>query len=128
MEHHDKFQVAFSEGQPAGMKPLKIDLKTDARPIWVKLRNYSKKQRYFFSKFTEALIHCGMTYPIPTSTCSSAPLVVRKPGPAKFRFTVDLRPVNNFTLKKQYPMPNLENELAKIHKAYFFATFDLSHV
>lgn len=44
---------------------------------------------------------------------------------ARFRFTVDLRPVNKFTVKHQYPMPNLE--LTKVSDSQYYATFDLSH-
>lgn len=32
-------------------------------------------------------------------------------GPVEISFPVDLRPVNRFTIKHQFPMPNLEQEL-----------------
>lgn len=44
-----------------------------------------------------------------------------------FRSTVDLQPVSRFTVKHQYPIPNIEQELCKLSSACFFATFDLSH-
>ncbi len=43
-------------------------------------------------------------------------------GRKKFRFTVDLRPVNKFTMKHQYPMPNLEHELSRLTGKKHFAT------
>lgn len=39
------------------------------------------------------------------------PSLVPKPG-AKFRFTVDLRPVNWYTVQHHFPMPNLEHSEA----------------
>lgn len=50
-----------------------------------------------------------------------------KPGPAKFLLTVDLRPVNRFTVKHQLLMLNIEQELTKRARANYFAKFDLSH-
>jgi transposase InsO family protein len=125
--HVDIFRTTFSSGPPAKLKPLKIQLTPDARPTRVKLRNYSKEQQEFLSKFVATLIATGMAYSNPTSPWACAPLLVPKPGAAKFRFTVDLRPVNRFTVRHQYPMPNIENELTKLGSSRFFATFDLSH-
>ena len=85
------------------------------------------EQREFLQNFVQDLVRTGMAYANPTSPWASAPLIVPKPGPARFRFTVDLRPVNEFTVKHQYPMPNIEQELAKLSNSKFFATFDLSH-
>lgn len=44
---------------------------------------------------------------ISTSPVTGALLFVSKPGLAKFKFTVDLRPVRRFTVRHQFPMPNL---------------------
>ena len=68
-----------------------------------------------------------MAYPNPTSKWAAAPLLVPKPGPAKFRFTFDLRPVNKYTEAHQFPMPVIEPELTKLDKSCYFATLDLSH-
>ena len=67
-----------------------------------------------------------MVYPNPTSPWASAPLLVPKP-PDTFRFTVDLRGVNKYTVKHQYPMPNLEQELTKVGRSKFYAEFDVNN-
>lgn len=121
------FFIGLSGGPPAKLKPLEIELAPDAKPIKVKLRKYSQEQKCFLSNFVSELMEKGMLYPNPTAAWAAAPLLVPKPGPAKFRFTVDLRPVNKYTLKHQYPMPNIEFELHRLTKATCFATFDLSH-
>lgn len=41
------------------------------------------------------------------------PLIVAKPGPAQFHFTVDHSPVNSFTVKSQFPVTNVEQEETK---------------
>lgn len=120
------FSRFFLQRSGANIKPLKIDLTVDSLPTRVNLCNYSKEQQEFIAQFTKNLIRCDMAYSNPTASWASVPLLVRKPGPANFRFTVDLRPINKFTVKQQYPMPNLENELTKLNKASCFAKFDLS--
>lgn len=54
-------------------------------------------------------------------------MVVPKPGSAKFRFTVDLRPVNLYTVRYHFPMLNVEQGLIKLADSKYYATFDLSH-
>lgn len=125
--HMDIFRTSFSSGPPAGFPPLKIDLAPNAVPVLVRLRNYSQAQRNFLSRTVSKLVKCGMAYPNPTSPWASAPLLVAKPGPAEFRFTVDLRPVNCFTIKHQFPMPNIEQELSKTADSECFSNFEMSH-
>jgi len=121
------FRTSLSAGPPARIRPLKIELTPQAEPVKVRLRNYSREQREFLSDFVEKLVRSGMAYPNPTSRWACAPLLVAKTGPVPFRFTVDLRPVNSFTVKHQFPIPNLEHELTKLTGSRYFATFDLSH-
>ena len=121
------FCTTFSGGPPADIKPLKIDLTPDRRPVPVKLRNYSQEQREFLKKFVADLLSCGMVYANPTSSWVCAPLLVPMDGPARFRFTVDLRPVNKFTVKKWFLMPNIDQKLYTVGVSKYFAKFDLSH-
>lgn len=121
------FCTTSSDGPPAAVKPLKINLASDVRPVRVKLRNYSQEQRKFLKKMVADFIKCKMVYLNPFPTWACAPLLVPKSGPAKFRFTVDLRPVNKFTLKHGYLMPNVEQELQSITGSKVYAKFDLSH-
>ena len=126
-KHKDVFRISFSSGPPARIRPLRIELTPNAQPVRVRLRNYSQEQKEFLSEMVAKLVRHGMAYANPTSAWACAPLVVHKPGPTKFRFTVDLRPINKFTVKHQYPMPNLEQELTTLSNSRFYATFDLSH-
>ena len=44
-----------------------------------------------------------------------------------YRMTVDLRPINNATIKDDRPMPNMETMLLDVQKAHFFAQMDMTH-
>ena len=126
-DHKDIFCLGISASPPANFTPLRIDLEPEAKPIKVRLRNYSEAQRSFLKQFVSHLIEYGMAYANPTAKWASAPLLVPKPSdPSNFRFTVDLRLVNKFTTKHQFPMPNVEQELMKLKDSRCFANFDLS--
>lgn len=113
---HEAFRVAFSSGPPEKMTPLKIDLTSDATPVKVRLRNYSVEQREFLQSTVENLTDAGVVYPNHSTCWASAPLLVAKPGPAKFRFKVDLSSVNRYTCLHNFPMPHLGQELTKISR------------
>lgn len=98
-DHLDVFRTTFSSSPSATVSPLKIELVSYAKPQRVCPRNYSQEQRTFLSNFVSNLVKNGMAYANPSSPWACAPLLVPKPGPDKFWFTVDLRSVNRFTVK-----------------------------
>lgn len=57
-------------------------------------------------------------------TCAS--LIVTKAGQLKWRFTVDLRPINWSSNLFQFPMPRVEIELSKTAWSSFFENSDCS--
>lgn len=126
-EYEDVFHLNLTNGTPAYIALLKISLTKDAKPIRAKLRKYNPEQAVFLETFVGKLEAKGHVYSNPTSRWASCPLIVPKPGPSKFRFTVDFRAVNNCTEKFAYPMPILEHELTKLSKSTCYANFDLSH-
>ena len=126
-EFTDIWSTSLQAGPPAILPPLVIRLKPDAVPVRVRLRRYSQEQRDFLALFVKTLEEAGMVYRNPSAAWCSAPLLVPKPGPAQFRFTVDLRPVNRQTIPCSWPMPHVESELSRLQSSKFFATFDLSH-
>lgn len=50
-----------------------------------------------------------------------------KDGPPWWRFTVDLRPVNYYTVRHQFAMQILELELPKLAPSKCYANFDFTH-
>lgn len=56
----------------------------------------------------------------PTERWASAPFLVPKPGPSKFRFSVDLRLVNRYTKPQNFPMLKLNTELMKLSGSKVF--------
>jgi hypothetical protein len=126
-EFKDIWRVSLGDGTPAKLPPLVVRLKPDAKPVRVKVRRYSMKQSAFLRTFVDDLVQRGLAFRITSSAWCSASLLVPKQVPSKFRFTVDLRPVNKQTVPVSWPMPHLESELAKLQGSTCFDTFDLSH-
>lgn len=91
----------------------------------MRLPNYSQEQRAFLAHIVALLVTAAIDYFNPNATWAYEPPLVPKEDPAMFRFTVDLRPANLFTLKHQFPMPYLEQELEKLTYSPFFSIFDL---
>lgn len=121
-EHINIFRTSLSSGPQSKVKPFKIVLTKGVKPTRVRLLKYSQEQRAFLDKFASDLGHTGMVYANPTSIWVSAPLIVPKTGPAKIRFTADLRPINKYTVRSQHPMPDIEQELLKLAGSNYFAT------
>lgn len=86
-----------------------------------------KSKNISWPAFGKQLEEAGMAYFNPSVTWAGAPLLVPKSGPALFRFTVGLRPVNHFTVRHQFPMPNFKQKLSKLSSFHYFAVFDLFH-
>lgn len=63
------------------------------------MRNFSQEPREFLSDMVFKLVKTGMAYPNPAFFWACAPLLVPKPGLAKYSFTVGLRLVSRFTVK-----------------------------
>lgn len=61
----------------------------------------------------------------PNARWAAAPLVVPKPSSkAKFRMTVDMRPVNAATEATSWPMPHIDSEVYDFKDSNHFATVD----
>lgn len=129
-EHISIFRDFISLRPPAKVAevvPLRIEINKDARAVRVRLWKCSQDQRALLQQFVSELLHTWMVYPSPTSAYVSSSLIIAKQGPFRFRFTEYFRPVNKYTVGHHFSMPNIEQELLKLWKSRFFATFDLSH-
>ena len=69
----------------------------------------------------------GLIYRNNDSAWACAPLIVPKPGPDQYRFTLDLRPVNAQTVPTVWPMPNVDATLLALAQEKCFADLDFSH-
>ena len=88
------------------MGEIKIDIKTDARPI--KKRSYKLAHKYkeIVKKETDNMLAAGIIYPIDQSEWEIPKFIQpKKYDPAKPRICVDFKELNKVTLIDPFPTP-----------------------
>ena len=126
-EYRDVFRIKLGLDPPANVPPLRIKLKPGTYPVRATQRRYAPAQRVFISNAIRKLEGVGAIYHNPHARWASPALAVAKPGPEKFRFTVDLRAPNAVTEPIASAMPNLESLFQTIRGSTVFANIDLCH-
>jgi hypothetical protein len=125
-EFQDIFRIRLDDSPHADVAPRKADVQPDIKPSKAPPRHYNPRQRSFISTYCDKLLRNKLAVKIKTSDWVSPPLLVKKDPPAYFRFTLDLRGPNYATRKHNFVMPNLEEELAKLSGAKYFARLDFA--
>lgn len=74
----------------------------------------------------QELVEDKLVYENSSSKWACAILILPKAGLPKWRFTIDLRPINLFTVLYQFPIPRVEIEVTKTAGSFLYANFDLS--
>ena len=113
-EYKDVFRIRLGPDLPVKVSPMVIKFEGNEKPVKVRQRTYSPDQLHFMRKKCDELIRVGYIYRNATSKWACAPLIVPKPGKDRFRFTVDLRPINAQTKKNVWPMPHADPMLARL--------------
>ena len=124
-KYRDIFRVRLGSDRAVSVPPMNIQLQTGASPVRVIPRKYSKEQLDFLNKKVKELEELGLIFRNTASSWASAPLVVPKKGPEKWRLTVDLRLVNKVTVPHAWPMPHIEEVTASLAGKKCFASIDL---
>ena len=99
---------------------MRVRLKENCLPIRVKARRYSAEQREFLDAYLQKLVDLGFCEEMATATL----LVHKKESRSKYRFEIDLRPVNAATMKESWPMPHLDSEILELKGSVCFAVLD----
>ena len=88
-------------------------------------RNYPALQRKFLTSYIDKMVEMDFTLLNPHATWQAAPLCMPRPkSKFFFRLAIDLRPVNAATVKKAWPMPHLDSEMADFRGHNCFASLD----
>lgn len=125
-QYRDVFRTKLIRHEVVAVKPMKVRLKTDARPVKCQARNYSKLHRDFLEEFTEEVVEAGCLYKNRESRWTSPAYVVPKPDTngKRLRVTVDLRVPNRMVEPIQWPMPHLDTLLQFMSGCQYYITCD----
>lgn len=95
----DIFCTSFLPGTPSRVDSMRIELTSEAQPTHVRVQNYSQGQKDSLRQFVALVATAGIAYINPSAAWACALLLVHKAGLALFGSTIDLRPVNRFTVE-----------------------------
>lgn len=103
---------------------MEIKLKESFKPVTVKSRTFSIAQQRFMKDKLDLYGKLRLGRKNNSSSWVRAPLIVPKPGPEKFTFTVELRPLNRQTVPCIWSMPQIESSIVELSASKIYATLD----
>jgi hypothetical protein len=121
-EFSDIFRVGLDKTRPIPVQKYTPSLPADVEPVKAKLRRYNPEQSAFLKKTVNQLVDLKLLYRNPSAKWSSA--VFLPPKGDSFRFTVDLRKVNQKIIPRAWTMPFLEIDLERAVSSGVFAVLD----
>ena len=98
---------------------------TDSKPIRHKVRPVLYHCRKELEKIIKDQLQAGIIRPSTSATCSPVNFVLKEDG--SLLLTIDYRKVNNATLPDPYPLPRIDDIIARLAKNKFFSKIDLAN-
>ena len=93
------------------------------RPFKQPLRRHPLAHLPIIDDHVDKMIKAGVVSPTVSEWASNV-VLIRKPDQT-WRFCVDMRQLNNLTLKDSYPLPRVDSCLESLGGAVYFSTLDL---
>lgn len=93
-EYDDVIKLKLGDGQLADIEPLSIQLKPDAVPVRANQRQYTLPNSEFMIQYVDQILNMGFVKNVTSPEWVSAPLIVLKRPPTRYRLKIDYRPVN----------------------------------
>lgn len=99
-----------------------INLSTE-KPIVSRPRGITLEQQKIIDKELEEMITSGVIRPSSSPYSSEVVLIKKKDGP--WRFCIDFRLLNLYTISDPFPLPRISDLLHSIRKSKYFIALDL---
>ena len=127
-EHFHEFLHVFEKGKPQELPPHRtydhsIPLKPDSAPPFGPLYVMSHKELLVLKEYIEENLAKGFIR--HSSSPAGAPVLFVKKATSSLRFCVDYRGLNEMTIKNRYPLPLIQETLARRQKARWYSKLDL---
>ena len=100
-----------------------IPLKPGTSPPFGPLYGMSQKELLVLKEYIEENLSRGFIR--HSSSPAGAPVLFVKKGDGSLRFCVDYRGLNEMTIKNRYPLPLIQETLARLQKAKWYTKLDL---
>ena len=120
-----KFRHLFSEHDEYGQTDLvthEINLEPNTKPIKSKCRPLNPIMEASLREQVDHWLKTGVVEPSQSPWSFPVLPVPKKNG--KIRWVIDYRRLNEVTIKDQYPLPNISDNLSRMAKAKVFSAID----
>ncbi|XP_073946873.1 uncharacterized protein [Choristoneura fumiferana] len=117
------FAAKLGELGCTNVTQMTIDL-NDERPIASRPYRLSHHEREQVRSMIDEMLKAGIIRD-STSEYASPIILVRKPD-GGLRMCIDYRKLNSVTVKERYPMPIIDDEIARLSGQAYFITLDLA--
>ena len=121
-----KYNMIFSKNDLDLGKTDKVKYKiklTDPVPFKKRYRKIPPSQYEEVRKHLQEMLDIGAISPSDSPWCSAVVLVKKKSG--ELRFCIDLRRLNQRTVKDAYSLPRIDETLDRLKGSYVFSSLDL---
>lgn len=117
------FAFDLHELGKTGVVEMEINLK-DSEPVSYRPYRLPYCEREKVREMVSELLDCGIIQPSTSSYSSPIVLVKKKTGDV--RLCVDFRALNRKTIKENYPLPRIDDQLDELAGYSFYTTLDLA--
>lgn len=104
---------------------MMINLKTGYNPFYFKPRRLSMHEQKVVKNICEELLAQNIIKPSSSEYSSKIVLVKKKNG--QTRMCVDFRELNKITLRDNFPIPNIEEQIDQLKNKTYFTKLDLKN-
>lgn len=121
-KYKDCFASNLKELGSTNVTEMNIEINSK-RPIVYRPYRLSHKERDQVREMVGEMLEAGIVRESTSEYASPVILVRKKDG--RMRMCIDYRMLNSVTIKEHYPMPVIEDEIARLSGQAFFITLDL---
>jgi transposase InsO family protein len=127
-KEYEDLRKAFSKVESDTLAPHRpydhrIELEAENTLGYSPLRQHSLEELLAAKKYIEENLHKGFIE--PSQAPFASPILFVRKGDGSLRFCVDYRKLNALTRKDRYPLPLIDETLARLRKAKIFTKLDI---
>ena len=124
--HFAAFGLETSVARMSRLTPISVELKPGHTPCLARGRIMpSQEEQNFLKNKLKELTKMGIVRPAKNPAYRCTGFTVPKKGHKKFRMVIDMRPLNEISLKTALNLPHLEQQLGFVRQAKIFTAFDV---
>jgi Reverse transcriptase (RNA-dependent DNA polymerase) len=127
-KEYQDLRKAFSKIESDTLAPHRpydhrIELEAENTLGYSPLRQHSLEELLAAKKYIEENLHKGFIE--PSQAPFASPILFVRKGDGSLRFCIDYRKLNALTRKDRYPLPLIDETLARLRKAKIFTKLDI---